>query len=80
MPRREVGCKHMRKRIGIMDSGRVKWFNKHNGYAYIELDRGPGILVHLNARGGAGRENLVEGDRVSFEHNQGRKIARIRKL
>ena len=63
-----------------MATGRVKWFNKHNRFGFIKMDKGPGVLVHLGSVEGASIENLFESDRVNLELDRRGKIARIRKL
>ena len=63
-----------------MEKGRVKWFNKHNRFGFIKMDKGPGVLVHLGSVEGASIENLFESDRVNLELDRRGKIARIRKL
>jgi cold shock CspA family protein len=63
-----------------MAQARVKWFNRHNCYGFIEMDDGSDALVHFCSVEGAPVENLCEGDLVSLEMDRAGKIARMRKL
>ncbi|MEE4357252.1 MAG: cold-shock protein [Desulfococcaceae bacterium] len=56
-----------------MASGIVKWFNDKKGYGFIEKDEGGDVFVHYSAIDMGGFKTLEEGDRVSFEVEQGDK-------
>jgi len=56
-----------------MAQGTVKWFNDQKGYGFISLDDGKDVFVHHSAIEGSGFKSLQEGDRVSFEIEQGAK-------
>ncbi len=56
-----------------MASGTVKWFNDAKGYGFIEQDEGPDVFVHFSAISGSGFRTLSEGERVTFEIEQGPK-------
>jgi CspA family cold shock protein len=56
-----------------MASGTVKWFNDAKGYGFIQQDEGPDVFVHFSAINGSGFRTLSEGERVSFEIEQGPK-------
>ncbi len=56
-----------------MIEGTVKWFNDSKGYGFIEQDGGDDVFVHHSAINGAGFKSLQEGDRVSFEIEEGQK-------
>ena len=56
-----------------MPSGTVKWFNDAKGYGFIEQDEGPDVFVHHTAIVGTGFKTLSEGDRVTFDVEQGKK-------
>lgn len=56
-----------------MAEGTVKWFNDAKGFGFIAQDDGPDVFVHFSAISGEGFKTLVEGDRVTFEVEQGQK-------
>ena len=56
-----------------MANGIVKWFNDHKGYGFIEQEDGPDVFVHHSGINGNGFKSLREGDRVSFDTEQGQK-------
>lgn len=56
-----------------MPSGTVKWFNVTKGYGFIEpADGGKDIFVHITAVQQSGLEALADGQKVSFELEEGR--------
>ena len=56
-----------------MTNGTVKWFNDKKGFGFIEQEDGPDVFVHHSAINASGFRSLQEGDRVSFEVEQGNK-------
>lgn len=56
-----------------MANGTVKWFDDRKGYGFIEREDGPDVFVHHTGINGTGFKSLKEGDRVSFEIEQGKK-------
>lgn len=56
-----------------MPVGTVKWFNSQKGYGFIQpTDGSKDVFVHISAVEAAGLGNLQEGQKVSFEIEQGR--------
>ena len=56
-----------------MAEGTVKWFNDSKGFGFIEQDSGKDVFVHHSGINGAGFKTLQEGDRVTFDIEQGAK-------
>ena len=56
-----------------MANGTVKWFNDKKGYGFIEQEDGPDVFVHHNAISATGFKSLNEGDKVTFDIEQGQK-------
>jgi CspA family cold shock protein len=56
-----------------MTNGIVKWFNDRKGYGFIEREDGTDVFVHHSAINATGFKSLNEGDRVTFEIEQGQK-------
>jgi len=56
-----------------MANGIVKWFNDSKGFGFIEQEDGPDVFVHHTAINATGFRSLNEGDRVTFEIEEGPK-------
>jgi CspA family cold shock protein len=55
-------------------TGTVKWFNDSKGYGFITpSDGGKDVFVHHSAIQGSGFKSLAEGQKVTFELQQGPK-------
>ena len=57
-----------------MSEGKVKWFNDSRGFGFIEQEGAKDLFVHHSAIQGEGFKSLAEGDRVSFDVVQGKKV------
>ena len=57
-----------------MATGTVKWFNGDKGYGFIAPDDGSAdVFAHFSASNSTGFRSLNEGDKVSYEVQQGPK-------
>lgn len=56
-----------------MNTGTVKWFNAEKGYGFITVDGGEDVFVHFSSIVSNGYKTLEEGQRVSFDIEQGQK-------
>jgi CspA family cold shock protein len=56
-----------------MAEGVVKWFNDSKGFGFITSDEGGDVFVHHTSIQSEGYKTLAEGQRVSFDIEEGEK-------
>ena len=54
-----------------MEQGTVKWFNAEKGFGFIERENGDDVFVHFSAIQTDGFKSLDEGQKVTFDVEQG---------
>ncbi|MCW1929132.1 MULTISPECIES: cold shock protein CspC [Bacillales] len=54
-----------------MEQGTVKWFNAEKGFGFIEREGGDDVFVHFSAIQSDGFKSLDEGQKVTFDVEQG---------
>jgi cold shock protein len=53
--------------------GTVKWFSNEKGFGFIEREEGDDVFVHFSQISQDGYKTLEQGQRVSFEVQEGPK-------
>ncbi len=57
-----------------MAEGTVKWFDASKGFGFITPNDGsPDVFAHFSSIEGSGYRELIEGQKVNFESEQGPK-------
>ena len=59
------------KEVFALAEGTVKWFSDKKGYGFIAQENGQDIFVHFSSIEGEGFKTLSEGERVSFDMEDG---------
>ncbi|WP_062049644.1 cold-shock protein [Bacillus sp. JCM 19034] len=54
-----------------METGTVKWFNAEKGFGFIERENEDDVFVHFSAIQSEGFKSLDEGQKVTFDVEQG---------
>src|ERR1700676_1331038 len=72
--RSPASVKSVEKRGNTMAAGTVKWFNATKGFGFITPDDGtPDVFAHFSSIEGSGYRELIEGQKVDYESEQGPK-------
>ena len=56
-----------------MQTGTVKWFNADKGFGFITGSDGKDVFVHFSSIKTDGFKSLEEGQKVSYDVEQGRR-------
>ncbi len=60
--------------VGTMATGTVKWFNEAKGFGFLAQDNGgEDVFVHFSAIKSEGFKTLTEGQKVTFDVEDGAK-------
>ena len=64
----------MTLRSSVCQTVPVKWFNAQKGYGFIQPEDGSkDVFVHISAVERAGKTTLPEGQKVSFDIEEGQR-------
>ncbi|HEL0783443.1 TPA: cold-shock protein [Streptococcus equi subsp. zooepidemicus] len=56
-----------------MAQGTVKWFNAEKGFGFISTENGQDVFAHFSAIRSDGFRSLDEGQRVTFDVEDGQR-------
>ncbi|MFL4356024.1 cold-shock protein [Streptococcus uberis] len=56
-----------------MTNGTVKWFNAEKGFGFITQENGTDVFAHFSEIQSNGFKSLDEGQKVSFDLEQGQR-------
>lgn len=56
-----------------MEQGTVKWFNAEKGFGFITQENGTDVFAHFSEIQSNGFKSLDEGQKVSFDLEQGQR-------
>jgi CspA family cold shock protein len=56
-----------------VSEGTVKWFSNEKGFGFIEREEGDDVFVHFSQISQDGYKSLEQGQRVTFDVQQGPK-------
>ena len=56
-----------------MNEGTVKWFNGEKGFGFITQEQGDDVFVHFSAIQADDYKTLEEGQKVTFEVEEGQR-------
>ncbi|ACG61516.1 TPA: cold-shock protein [Streptococcus equi subsp. zooepidemicus] len=56
-----------------MAQGTVKWFNAEKGFGFISTENGQDVFAHFSAIQSDGFRSLDEGQRVTFDVEDGQR-------
>lgn len=65
--------KYDERKIYTMTKGTVKWFNDSKGFGFITAEDGTDVFAHFTQIQSDGFRKLEEGEKVTFDIEQGQR-------